>query len=370
MMAIHLAPTHAHQNERAIEFATIAAVHYTPSMATSSTTQPISLALQGGGSHGAFTWGVLDRLLEDGRPDIQAITGASAGAMNAVALADGYVRGGREGARASLQQFWTAVGEKASELFAADLPGTSFGAIPSSLTTYLDLAEHMAPELLDPFDLNPMRGIVERCFDFDRLRASAAQEIFVSATNVRTGKIRVFRNADLSPDVLLASACLPAIHRTIEIDGEAYWDGGFSGNPPVFPLIFNECPADILLVLLQPLIRTELPRGAQAIRERAGELGFHVAFLREMRAIAISKDYIGFLPGSGRLEQRLHALRLHLLAADSCLPDLPPRSRLNAMPDFLNRLFAAGRAAAGIWLLSSYGDVGVRSSFDVSARFA
>jgi NTE family protein len=333
-------------------------------------TKTLSLALQGGGSHGAFTWGVLDRLLEDERLSIDGISGASAGAMNAVALADGYARGGREGARKGLRDFWTLVGARAAELFSAGFSGSASGELPPGLAAFLSLTYVLAPDMLDPYDLNPLRGIVSTCFDFEGLQRTTSPRVFVSATNVRTGRIRVFSNAELQAEVLLASSCLPSVHRTVLIDGEAYWDGGFSGNPPVFPLIFNCSAADVLVVMLQPLLRAQLPDTAEGIRERATELGFHAAFLREMRAIAISKDYIGFLPGSGRLEQRLGGLRLHIIEADTVFEGMSPKSKLNAMPEFLETLHAAGRTAASAWLERHFAELGVRSTVDLTALFA
>ncbi len=338
------------------------------------TPRRISLALQGGGSHGAFTWGVLDRLLEDGRLEIDGISGTSSGAMNAVALADGLVAGGREAARERLSALWTAVGESAAEIFAPSLAlsaGTSGLDVPPGLSAYLDLAQVLSPAALNPLGVNPLRHVLTSVFDFERLRAADSPRVFVSATQLRTGKLRVFRNDELSVEVLLASACLPALHHTIEIDGEPYWDGGYSGNPTVFPLVFNCEAADVVVVLVQPLRRESVPTTVDAIRERVAELAFNGSFLREMRAIATSKSHIGpGRPATGPLEGRLQRLNVHLIESDDALGALAPRSRLNALPGFLGTLREAGRNAADAWLAMHLAGVGRASTVDLMTVFA
>jgi NTE family protein len=342
-------------------------------MATGSGT-PITLALQGGGSHGAFTWGVLERLLDDGRLRIEGVSGTSSGAMNAMSLAEGLVTGGPPAAKERLHQFWSRVGDTAAELFAHPLgfaPMAVKGQLPAALSGYLGLAGLFAPEVLDPLDLNPLRRIVSETFAFAPLRAALEPRIFVSATSVRTGKIRIFRNEEMSAEALLASACLPAFHRTVEVDGEPYWDGGYSGNPPVFPLIFDCEAADVLVVMLHPT-RHELDLGnAEAIRERALELSFNAAFLREMRAIAMTKAKIAEQEPwvFGRLERRLRQMRFHIIEAEPSIGRLEAKSRLNAAPEFLQNLKAAGRAAADQWLARHFQDLGERSSVDLGAMF-
>jgi NTE family protein len=233
--------------------------------------QVLNVALQGGGSHGAFTWGVLDRLLEDERIHIDGISGASAGAMNAAVLAYGLTTGGRQGARRALVDFWTSVAAK----------------VPSPLAESLVfLARFLSPAQSNPLNLNPLRDILEAQVDFKRLRAGSAARLFIAATNVRTGMPRLFRTHEVTADVVLASACLPWIHRTVEIDGEAYWDGGLSANPPVRPLLY-ECKArDIVLVLLQPARKPSLPRTADEIWSRLTEMGFSSALHAELEGIA------------------------------------------------------------------------------------
>lgn len=335
---------------------------------------PLCLALQGGGSHGAFTWGVLERLLDDGRLHIEGVSGSSSGAMNAMALAEGLAVGGRVAAKERLQCFWDAVGTAAADLFAHPLDftqSTGNGDLPSVLSGYLGLVNFFAPELLDPLEINPLRRIVSESFEFSPLREAIEPRIFVSATSVRTGKIRVFGNAEISPEVLLASACLPALHRTVEIDGEPYWDGGYSGNPPVFPLIFDCQAADILVVMLHPARRDTVPNTAEGIRERALELSFSAAFLREMRAIAMTKSRIAEQEPwvFGRFERRMRRVRFHLIEAETTLGTMEARTRLNATPEFLQSLRTAGRAAADTWLKQHFDDLGQRPSVDLAAMF-
>jgi len=335
---------------------------------------PLCLALQGGGSHGAFTWGVLERLLDDGRLHIEGVSGSSSGAMNAMALAEGLAVGGAMAAKDRLQRFWDAVGIAAADLFAYpfDFPQTGGnGHLPAVLSSYLGLINFFAPELLDPLEINPLRRIVSDSFTFTSLREATEPRIFVSATSVRTGKIRVFSNAEISPDVLLASACLPALHRTVEIDGEPYWDGGYSGNPPVFPLIFDCQAADVLVVMLHPARRETVPNTAEGIRERALELSFSAAFLREMRAIAMAKAQIAAQEPwvFGGFERRLRRVRFHLIEAQTTLGAMEARTRLNATPEFLQSLRAAGQTAADTWLTQHFADIGQRSSVDLAAIF-
>lgn len=293
----------------------------------------ISLALQGGGSHGALTWGVLDRLLEDERIQIDGISGASAGAINAVVLAYGLTTGGREGARQALAEFWNSVAAKA----------------PSPLVeSMVFLARFLSPSQFNPLNLNPLRDILAAQVNFAHLRAQGATRLFIAATNVRTGMPRVFRAPEITADVVLASACLPWLHRTVEIDGEAYWDGGLSANPPVRSLLY-ECEArDIVLVLLQPARRPSVPVIAEDIWARVTELSFTAALHAELEGIALAKREAERSPFSfGRLERRLRRLRLHRICAPEALSKL---SRVNINSVFMQTLHEAGRAQADAWL--------------------
>ena len=339
----------------------------------------LSLALQGGGAHGAYTWGVLDRLLEDDWR-LDGISGTSAGAMNAVALADGWVRGGAEGARESLAGFWEAVAD--STPFELDLlhslNGASDGSLPGPMNMMLGLTRLFSPYQLNPFDLNPLRDIVAEQFDFARLRRESPVRLFIAATHANTGQLRLFRNAELSADALLASACLPTIHRTVVIDGEPYWDGGYSANPAVFPLAWECSAADLLLILLTPLRFAETPGKAQDIRDRLRELSFNATFLREMRSFAHLREQISpsRLPGwlldrlpQGKLERRLSALRFHAISAEHVLGGLPADSKLAVNRPFFEQLRDEGRAHARRWLEQHRPSIGRNASLDLANVF-
>lgn len=321
----------------------------------------LNLALQGGGAHGAFTWGVLDALLEDGRLSLDGVSGSSAGAMNAVLLAQGLMDGGREGARAALAGFWTAVAAAAPD-----------GIPPPMIRLLLHWTHYLSPEQINPFDLNPLRRILAEQVDFERLRRESPVKLFIAATNVGSGRLRLFRNAELSADALLASACLPTLHRSIEIDGEAYWDGGYTANPTVFPL-FYECKArDTLLVLLTPLKHERTPVSAADIQTRVMEIAFASTFLREMRMFAHVQRH---LPGRflglqfGRLERRVQRSRFHLIAADAALGEFGAETKMAANLKFFDKLKTLGRAQGQQWLAAHFDAVGRRSTIDLEALF-
>ena len=343
-----------------------------------SATRPrrtINLALQGGGAHGAFTWGVLDALLADGRVDFEGVSGTSAGAMNAICLAQGLMEGGREGARAALARFWTAIGENSPF---ANAPAGNEGEpppVPAALKLMLQWTEYLSPEQLNPFDLNPLRDILAAQIDFARLRRTSPVKLFIAATHANSGKLRVFNNAELSLEALLASACLPTIHRTVTIAGEPYWDGGYSANPAVFPLFYDCTAADILLVLLTPLHYADTPESAVDIRVRLRELGFSATFLREMRMFAHLRERVGesrlprwlqaWIP-AGQLEQRVREVRFHAISADALMSELPADSKLAANLPFFLRLRDDGRRHAEAWLAEHGTALGRRSTLDLA----
>ena len=333
---------------------------------------PVALALQGGGAHGAYTWGVLDRLLEAGVP-IEGICGTSAGAMNAVALAEGWTTGGAEGARAALDRFWTAVGDSVPfhlELLQSLSPSGD-GSLPSPMNMMLGLARVFSPYQLNPFELNPLRDVVRAQFDFERIRRACPLKLFIAATAVRTGKVRLFRTAELGEAALLASACLPTLHHAVEIDGEHYWDGGFTANPAIYPLLYECDTPDLLMVLLNPLQHEQAPRSAEDIAARSMELGFSTTFLREMRMIAHARQFIAERPRwspIGRLERKLLRERFHLIDAPE-LGDAGSASKLDATASALLRLRELGRARAETWLQAHAHEVGRRETIDVGALF-
>lgn len=331
-------------------------------------TRTINLALQGGGAHGAFTWGVLDALLEDGRLDFEGISGTSAGAMNAVVLAHGLVQGGRDGARQALANFWQAVAGSAP-LISAGADAES-GSLPPNVRTMLYWMQQLSPQQFNPLDINPLRDIVSTQIDFERLRAASPLKLFIAATNANSGRLRLFRNHELDVASVLASACLPTLHHAIEIDGEPYWDGAYAANPAVFPLLYDCNCADILLVLLSPEARSNSPHTPQDIRQRSLELAFKSTFLREMRSLAHARAYAGrsLLP-LGSLERRLRQANIHEIDAGELMNQLAAESRLTTCLPFLEMLRDQGRAHAQAWLDAHYAAVGRRSSMDIS-RYA
>jgi NTE family protein len=322
----------------------------------------INLALQGGGALGAFTWGVLERLLDEPDLAFEAISGSSAGAMNALALAQGLAEGGSEGAKQKLEAFWTAVGGASYPL--GSEPSAALISTPSKFL--LGLTRFFSPYQLNPFDINPLRSIIERLFDFERIRRASPVRLFVGATQVKTGALRVFRERDLTAEHLLASTCLPALNQAVLVDGEAYWDGGYTGNPTVYPLIHECSGRDLLVVLLLPLKRPSTPTTADAIRSRLTEIHFNTTFLTEMRDLALSRRAArrsGLLRGS--LERRLAGLNLHMIETAEKVSQLNVEKSLNTSLPFLLRLRAEGRAQTDSWLAQNGAALGRRSTLDL-----
>ena len=325
----------------------------------------IDLALQGGGGHGAFTWGVLDRLLAEPRLRIDGISGTSAGAMNAAVLVDGYVRGGPEAAREALAVFWNRVSRAARY--------SPFRRSPLDILLgrwTLDhspayIAADMMARLFSPYDLppggpNPLREVLAACVDFARLSDSSIK-LFVTATNVHTGRGRVFRNAEITPDVLLASACLPTLFQAVEIGGELYWDGGYSGNPTITPLVRECTSSDIVLVQINPVERTDSPRSAREILNRLNEVSFNAVLLKELRMIALLRQ----VAQGGRSEAAKWAsMRIHRVTSD-VLTGLGSSSKLNAEWDFFVMLRGEGYRCTEEFLAQHGADLGRRSSLDL-----
>ena len=318
----------------------------------------VALALQGGGSHGAFTWGVLDRLLEDERFEIEAISGASAGTVNAIALANGMLQGGRDGAREALQKFWNAVAALTPPgFFQEAFTESALRAVPSpSLQAFLALARYFTPYQLNPFDLNPLRDILQAQIDFERLRRSRLK-LFVATTRVRTGTLRVFRTPEIDLTVVLASACLPLLHHTVMIGDEPYWDGGLTANPPLYPLL-KECAArDVVAVLLHPRTWPVNPTSAGDISHRLTEISFGAAFFSELQGIALArKTALQSWFAWGALARHLRRFDLHVIDSPDLMGSLDALSRLNSQASFIMALRDAGRERADAWL-RDYGAV-------------
>lgn len=325
----------------------------------------VDLGLQGGGAHGAFTWGVLDRLLEESWLRFEGVSGTSAGAMNAVVMADGLAAGGPPQARVALEQFWRRVSN------AALLSPLRRGPIEiltgwwtldySPVFAALDIAARvLSPYDVNPLGINPLRQILADSVDFERL-ARAPIKIFVTATNVRTGRGRVFRNADMTPDVLLASACLPTMFQAVEIDGEPYWDGGYSGNPTMVPLIRECTSSDTILVQINPIERPGVPRSAREIHNRLNEIAFNSVLIKELRGAALLRKAADPGTDEGRVWAKM---RMHRIASDVML-DLGYSSKLLAEWGFFRMLFDEGRKAAQAFLDAHGKDLGRRSTLNV-----
>ncbi|MBI3197424.1 MAG: patatin-like phospholipase family protein [Rhodospirillales bacterium] len=337
-------------------------------------TKRINLALQGGGSHGAFTWGVLDALIEDGRLELEAVSGTSAGAMNAAILLQGWANGGPEGARAALRAFWTELG---SMSIASPIQRTPLDRLQgnwnlddSAGALWADLIQRtLSPWQRNPLKFDPLRELLRQHFDEKSVRACHQVKAFIAATNVRTGKVRIFSRDELSIDALLASACLPNVHDAVVIEGEAYWDGGFRGNPPIWPFIYNSDSRDVVIVEVDPPSRENIPRSNAEIADRLNEITFGGALMAEMRAIAFVQELIEQGAVTGEFGSRLKKLLIHSIADPASLAPLGAVSKFNIEQEFLDHLFQLGRAAATTWLAATFQSVGVRTSIDIKARF-
>jgi len=340
--------------------------------ATVAARQPVlvDLALQGGGSHGAFTWGVLDRLLEEPWMRIEAISGTSAGAMNAAVLADGWSRGGADGARAALDAYWRRVSRAAafSPLQRSPLERMMGRWTLDTSPAYLamDLMSRVfSPYDLNPTGFNPLRKVLTESIDFERLVTSPIK-LFITATNVHTGRGRIFRNSQITPEVLLASACLPTMFRAVEIEGEPYWDGGFAGNPTITPLIRESDAHDTILVQINPRERRNTPKTAGDILDRLNEISFNAPLLKELRMIALLRQAAD--PGHGE-GARWAGMRTHRIMNDR-LAEFGASSKLNAEWEFLEMLKVEGRKSADEFLTSHGTDLGCKSSADLDVLLA
>ena len=329
----------------------------------------LNLALQGGGAHGAFTWGVLDALLAEPRLAFEGISGTSAGAMNAVLLAEGWRKGGRDGAREALEGFWTALGKSPGLGLLVQGSGEAMG-ISNTGKMMMQWAGRFSPTQLNPLDLNPLRDLLDRHIDFAALREASPFKLFIAATRANSGKVRLFRDTELTTDVVLASACLPKVHRAVVIDDEPYWDGGYSANPAVYPL-FYECGArDILLVLLSPLEYDATPSSAEQIGERSLEIAFSAHFMREMDMFVHATQFAsnGWLP-LGRLERRLRGTRFHMVDSTSHASLQRTDTKMLAHGPFLERLRDQGRACGQAWVEQHGDQVGRSATVDLQRWF-
>ena len=337
----------------------------------------INLALQGGGAHGAFTWGVLDRILEEDALEIAAISGTSAGALNGAAVKAGLARGSRTAARDNLEWVWEQIGALTDPRLEPWLDAVAPVAISAAIEASLPFAvgdavsRAFSPYAAGPFYRNPLEPIVAR-LHYDEVCSTPGPEIFICATNVRTGKIRVFTGDQIGPDAIMASACLPTLFKAVEIEDpetgriEAYWDGGYTGNPALFPLFAPALPPDILIVNINPLLRERVPVTAREIQHRINEISFNTSLLRELRAIHFVQRLLddgAITPGSMK---RVH---IHMVADDVLMRQLSVATKIVAVPHVLHQLRQAGRAAAEAFLDAHLGAIGNHSSIDMPAMF-
>ena len=332
----------------------------------------VSLAIQGGGAHGAFSWGVIDCLLEDGRFEIEGLTGTSAGGMNAVCVAQGLMKGGNEKAREELRDFWKRISDsgKHSSLNNRGMMDKLLGNYTMynspGFLAFDQLSRLFSPYELNPLKVDPLKDVILESFDFEKLRKFKGCKVFLCATHVFTGRLRIFSLDELLPECLLATACLPTIHTAVTVDGEYYWDGGFIGNPVFFPLIYNCESPDIILLQLNPTERRKLPTTAREISDRLNEITNNASVVREMRAISFISDLID----SGELDQKQHKrVYIHAIEDEAVFQDLGWSSKLNTEWEFLTYLFEKGRKAADQWIQKNYDKVGKETTAPLREHF-
>ncbi|MEM9763877.1 MAG: patatin-like phospholipase family protein [Pseudomonadota bacterium] len=330
----------------------------------------VNLALQGGGSHGAFTWGVLDRIFEEDRLWIEAISGTSAGAMNAVVAAQGMYDGQAEGARQALHDYWRAVSDAGAhspiKRTPLDMLMGNWSLDTSPTYLFFDLMSRVAsPYETNPLDLNPLRDLLDEKVDFEKVRCCSDMGIYISATNVETGRVRVFKREEITRDAVLASACLPLMFKAVEIDGHHYWDGGFMGNPVLFPFVDESPTEDIVIIQINPVVREGVPMTAREIVNRMNEITFNASLLRELRGI----DFVRRLKDADMLSDDFRDMRIHIIHSRKRMRPLGASSKLNSEWAFLRHLFEIGRSTADTWLRNNFDDIGKRSTVDVREMF-
>jgi NTE family protein len=337
----------------------------------------INLALQGGGAHGAFTWGVLDYLLEDGRLDFEAVTATSAGSMNAACLMYGLMQGGKDQARILLDQFWRKISEAGSvfspiqrtplEYMSALSPFGQNWSMEKSLAfnMFETVTRTLSPYQFNPYNINPLRTILEELIDFEALKQCQEGKLFISATNVRTGDGKIFSNKDMSIDVFLASSALPYLFHAVEIDGEYYWDGGFMGNPSLWPLFYKATTRDILIVHVNPIIRTDVPTQSYDIDNRINEITFNSSLMNELRSIAFVQKLLREDMLKNSYKEKYKDMLLHAIRAEETMRSLSVASKFDTSWPFLTHLKSMGREIAQEWISGHFDDIGTHSTIDI-----
>ncbi len=335
----------------------------------------INIALQGGGAHGALAWGILDALLEDGRIEVEGFSASSAGTMNALAFAQGLSEGGRDGARKKLEEFWWEV-SKAGAIFSPvhgnpleRFFGLGSGENPYAYFMFDTMTRLFSPYQFNPLDLNPLKDVINRVIDFEKVRACDKMKLFISATNVRTGKVKVFRKEEVTIDVALASSCLPFLFKAVEIGGEYYWDGGYTGNPALYPLFYQTQTRDVVIIHLNPLYREEIPTTAPAIMNRINEISFNDSLLKELRAVAFVKKLIEHDMIKDEYKSMYKDVLVHSVRADDMMKEFSITSKFDTDWDFLTGLRDTGREGMKIWLDQHWDNLGERASVNLHEEF-
>lgn len=346
-------------------------------MAAKHDTKSVNLALQGGGAHGAFTWGALDRLLDEPRLEIDGISGTSAGAMNAAMLKTGFLDGGRAGAQRQLDAFWSEIKRQAARnvnplsdwiaFFSNDAAKIANAVFLSPVYQAQDaFSRTVSPYDWNPLNINPLRELLEDMIDFEAVCKECEPHLFISATNVKTGKIKVFDDDDLCVDMILASACLPNLFQAVEVDGEFYWDGGYMGNPALFPLFYHAASSDVIIVHVNPIERPEVPRTAADIQNRINEVSFNSSLLRELRVV----DFVRRLIAEGRLQPgEMKDVLIHAIRDDATMARLNVASKLSPEPELFDYLKTEGQRVADTFLRENWDKLGSESSVDLREMF-
>lgn len=331
----------------------------------------INIALQGGGAHGALAWGILDKILEDGRLDFDSISATSAGAMNAAALVHGLASGGKEGAREALYNFWKKISDSGQKYNPLRLtPWEELWGVPLensfSYFCFDMMSKAFSPYQLNPFNFNPLRMVLEESIDIELIRAQRSPKLFITATNVKTGKIKIFDNQELSLDAILASACLPFLFQTVQVDEEYYWDGGYLGNPAIYPLIYNAQSRDVLIIHINPIYREQIPHTPDEILNRLNEISFNSSLMREMRAISFVTKLLddGWIKEEYR--SNMKRLYLHAIRADVSMQEFSVASKLNPDWSFLQTLYKQGRSEAEQWLDDHFTHINKKTTIDIN----
>ena len=332
----------------------------------------INLALQGGGAHGAFGWGVMDKFIEDGRIEIEGISGTSAGSMNAVVYAYGKLSGD-DGAREALHNFWKAISDAGQKFALPKMPWDVGGVVHHKENPLQDLMKSMmsivSPYQMNPKNINPLRDVLEQQVDFAALERSQVTKLFICATNVRTGKVKIFHTPAVTADVVLASACLPQVFQAVEIKGEHYWDGGYMGNPVLYPLFYYTESRDVVILHINPIERPGPPTTSADIANRLNEITFNSSLIKELRSVYFVQKLLddGWIKDEHR--DKLKYVLIHSVRADNAMSDLSSASKMSSDWKFLTMLRDRGRALAAQWLEHNFEHLGVRSTVDLKQEF-